>query len=425
MFVYDVRVSLLGAEPPVWRRFRVPADARLSLVHSVLQLVMGWENYHMHEFVASDRKRYGMVDDAYAGREVLDEQDYPFSALLGKQGDRCLYVYDFGDHWVHELVLESVSELRPEDEPVLCLEGAGACPPEDCGGVPGYAALLGSLRDRTDSEHADAVELLGEEFDPEAFDCDEFNDEIKEMCQNEADKLAPEAVSEAMGVLMGLRDFLEAEGMPESSMSVMSLNGFFSALAIHPVTVMPNTWLPWVWDISGAGRQPEFASQQDVEKGMGLLFTYFNAVARQLTDDPEGYEPLYEELEIEPDEDRMLAAEDWASGFMLGAMIVEAVWSRTFADEDGRLVLAPFAMMSGLFDEAAGGDEEQLAKMKEELVDELGLSVLDLQEFWMPWRQEYLTRQDTVRPERAAVRIGRNELCPCGSGKKYKQCCGR
>jgi uncharacterized protein len=425
MIVYDVRVTLLGAEPPVWRLVRVPADAQLSLVHSVLQLAMGWEDYHLHEFVGADRKRYGVVDDEYIDVEVLDEQQYPLSALLGEPGDRCLYVYDFGDDWVHELKLESVSEPGPGDEPIWCLDGAGACPPEDCGGVPGYAALLESLRDRTDGEHADAVELLGEEFDPEAFDCADFNDQVRDMYQEEPDMLAPEAVTEAMGVLIGLRDLLESEGMPDGAMSVMSLNGFFSALAIHPVTVMPNTWLPWVWDISGACRQPEFASQQAAEKGMGLLFTYFNSVVRQLTDDPEGYEPLYEELQIEPDEARMLAAEDWASGFMLGVMIDEEVWNRTFGDENGRLVLAPFAMMSGLFDEAAGSDEEQLAKMKEELVDELGFTVVDLQEFWAPWRQEYLTRQDDGRTERSESRIGRNEPCPCGSGKKYKQCCGR
>jgi uncharacterized protein len=427
MTVYEVRVMLSGVEPPVWRRLRIPDDASLHLVHLLLQAAMMWGNRHEHEFIAADRQCYGLVDDDadVPDAEVLDERQHTLAALFREPGDRCFYRYDFGDDWLHELELESVGTISPEERPISCLDGAGACPPEDCGGVPGYAGLLESLRNRGDDRHADAVDLLGESFDPDAFDCRVFNALAGRMFLTESEEGAPEDVSEEMGILMSLRDFLESEGMPESAMSVMALDGFFAALVIHPVTFMPGTWLPMVWDISGEGREPEFSSQEAIQKGMGPLFTYYNSLVRQLTDDPDGFVPLYDELEIESDEDRLSAAEDWAVGFMAGAMLDELVWKRTVEDREGNLLLAPFAMLAGIFDDVKGPGAEQLSEMKADAVERLGSCVLDLQEFWLPWRQDMPQMPAGGGTIRADVRIGRNEPCPCGSGKKYKQCCGR
>jgi uncharacterized protein YecA (UPF0149 family) len=88
------------------------------------------------------------------------------------------------------------------------------------------------------------------------------------------------------------------------------------------------------------------------------------------------------------------------------------------------MLLFPFALMAGMFDEVPDAEQEQIKEMRGAMVDELDLSVLDLREFWAPWRREYLSRQGggTIRSE---ARAGRNDRCPCGSGKKYKQCCGR
>ncbi|MBN1279379.1 MAG: UPF0149 family protein [Chlorobiaceae bacterium] len=393
MAVYEVLVSLIGADPPVWRRMRLPDYARLPSVHRLIQMVMGWEKIHMHEFIASDRKRYGAVDEGDIDVEVLDESQYALSALLGEPGDRCLYVYDFGDDWVHELQLQSISEISSQVLPIWCFEGAGACPPENCGGIPGYAELLDSLWDRANPEHEDAIELLGESFDAEAFDPASFNDTIMSLFANDAEKLIPEEVSEGMSVLTGLRDFLESEAVPESAMSVMGLNGFFAALAIHPETIMPQFWLPLVWDVSGQPGDPEFSSKKEEEEVLGLLFTYYNSVMRQFSADPEGYYPLYDDLEFESDDDRMLAVQDWASGFMLGVMIDDEVWERTFRDQEGNRLLTPFAIISGMFDDVEDIGQKQLEEIKSELPDELVFSVLDLQEFWKPWRQEYLARR--------------------------------
>ncbi|TCD48932.1 UPF0149 family protein [Chlorobium sp. N1] len=409
MLVYELDVSLLHAEPPVWRRVRMPADAQLPLVHTSLQLVMGWEGRHLHEFAGADGRRYGEPGEEGSGEDVFDERHHTLRSLFSEPGERCLYRYDFGDDWAHELVLRSVGELGPDEYPLWCLDGSGACPPEDCGGVAGYAALFGSP---------------GEEGEADAFDCAPFNEEVGRLFPRDEDMRSPESVSEGMALLVGLRDLLETGGTEEGTMSVMMLDGFFAALAIHPETIMPDRWLPWVWDITGDGREPAFSSKGEVEQAMGLLFTYYNSVLGELGDDAEGYLPLFDELGVDSPEERPLAVRDWAEGFMCGAMIDEAVWDRTFEDEQGKMLLTPFAMMAGMFDEAPAAEQRQLKEMKEALLDELDLHVLDLREFWAPWRREYLSRHGggTIRSE---ARAGRNDRCPCGSGKKYKQCCGR
>jgi len=423
LVVYEIRIALAGTDPLVWRRIRVPADARLSLVHYAIQVAMGWYNSHLHEFVGKDGARYGMAEDGNAYGGVLDERRYQLTALLAEQGDSCLYVYDFGDDWVHELVLESVVELSDDEFPVCCLDGSGACPPEDCGGVPGYAELLECLRDRSSKRHDAAVDFLGEDFDAEAFDCVPFNERSRKLFTRDA--VSHPVPEESPGLLEDLLLFLGSDGMPESVMSVMCLHGFFSALAIYPLTITADLWLPLVWDVTGDGMEPEFSSFEEVKKGMGLVYAYHNSVVRQLSEKPEEYVPLYELVDFESDKEEELAVRDWAFGFILGAMIDKGVFERTFSDRDTHLLLAPMVMLAGMHDDIEGLPEDEQVVLMEELPGELGDYVLDLQGFWEPWRKEYLAGLGKDRTVRTTVRVGRNDKCPCGSGKKYKKCCGK
>ncbi|NTV01820.1 MAG: UPF0149 family protein [Chlorobiaceae bacterium] len=429
MVVYELRVTLLDAAPPVWRRVRVPGEYRLSMLHSVLQMVMGWENRHLHEFVAGEdgqQRRYGVADGDDAGAEVLDERQERLSGLVRELGDRFLYVYDFGDEWRHEVVLESVAETDGEGDDALlrCLDGAGACPPEDCGGVRGYCLLLDGLRDLTDrEEHNAAVELLGEGFDPDAFDCGDFNEAVELAFSGDADEDDDPEEQEQLALVLELQKFLQSDTMPESAMSVIELDGLFAALAVYPVTVQPSAWLPLVWDMTGKGEQPKFASRAEAEGVMGLMFRYYNTVVQQLAGEPLEYIPLFEEVAADDEEELMLAAEDWAVGFMFGAMIDPEVWQRTREDDEGFGVMMPFLVLSGMLDDEV--DDRSLAQMKEEYLDLLEERVRELGEFWRPWRQAYLARQGAGRTLRAEPLTGRNDPCPCGSGKKYKQCCGR
>ena len=174
--ILQLKVSLVGAsKPPVWRRLLVPATMRLSRLHDVIQVAMGWEDYHLHAFEAGGVD-YGLPDPELGHR---DERRVSIADLLREPGERIRYVYDFGDHWQHDVVLEKVLATDPGGRYPVCLTGKGRCPPEDCGGVWGYADLRETLADQTHPEHADMLEWLGidtaDEFDPEAFDTTDVN----------------------------------------------------------------------------------------------------------------------------------------------------------------------------------------------------------------------------------------------------------
>lgn len=149
---YLVRVVLEEVEPPVWRLVKVPSSTTLDVVHGVLQAAMGWTNSHLHQFRAGDgpddvrAERYLTEFDIEEGDEGVAEVDVQLDELLAEPGDRVFYTYDFGDGWDHTLTLEAV-EPCDDDPPVRCLDGARACPPEDCGGPGGYAELLAVARD--------------------------------------------------------------------------------------------------------------------------------------------------------------------------------------------------------------------------------------------------------------------------------------
>ena len=144
----------------------------LARLHEVIQIAMGWFDNHLHAFILGDRRkgtRFGVPgpDD---WTEVLDEADYRLASLGLRTRGKLLYEYDFGDGWEHDIVLEKV---LPHEEGALprCIEGGRACPPEDCGGFPGYMRFCEVSQD---GKHPDYQELIlgwyGSPFDPEEFD---------------------------------------------------------------------------------------------------------------------------------------------------------------------------------------------------------------------------------------------------------------
>lgn len=427
MVVYRLVISLSGTEPAVWRRLVVPADFTLDMVHKVFQMVMGWQNCHAHEFVAGsggDRRIFGEVcgDDGgvFFGARILDEKKYRLADLLKSEEGRCLYTYDFGDNWEHEVVLEEVIHDVEAGASLRCLEGKGACPPEDCGGIPGYCELLGSLRDPDDPEHVDTVEWFGKEFDPEAFDCSVLNEHFS-MVLSRFD--SPEPVDEDMSdhdIFMELNDFLASEAVPETGMTLMMLDGYLAALAVLPAMLSTGSWMSLVWDMSGKGAEPRFASDEEAARIMALLLSYVTGVAELIEEEPDEYTPLYDELVLESDEERAVVAREWAIGFMAGVVIDERVRDLTNSDVEGRNALAPIVALSGIAGDAVVLDAEEVV----DLMEGMGDTVQELKAFWLPWRRRLAEEERASRTVRVTERVGRNELCPCGSGKKYKKCCG-
>jgi hypothetical protein len=135
---------------------------------------MGWDGWHLHQF-SDDRREW---DEA-------TEKKMAVRNLLSRPGGRLLYTYDFGDGWEHEIILEDIIHNDPAVTSPACLEGSGACPPEDCGGAWGYAALKEILADRGHEEHEDKLEWLGlasgGDFDPAEFSADEVNARLSQL----------------------------------------------------------------------------------------------------------------------------------------------------------------------------------------------------------------------------------------------------
>ncbi|WP_083452198.1 plasmid pRiA4b ORF-3 family protein [Candidatus Burkholderia verschuerenii] len=167
--IYEMRIDLLNVKPSVWRRFIVPGSISLSKLHTVLQIVMGWEDYHLHLFTFGGRS-YGVPDPDYPDElQPLDQTEFTLDQALGSLRS-FNYNYDFGDDWHHSITVEKVLAADTEVRWPRCIAGRNACPPEDVGGAYGYADYLAAIADPSNENHKHMIEWRGEGFDPKAFD---------------------------------------------------------------------------------------------------------------------------------------------------------------------------------------------------------------------------------------------------------------
>jgi len=207
---YELRITLNGTKPPIWRKVAVPADIALGELHDVIQIAMGWTDSHLHQFILRDKSlkptkeeltralQKGFTDPSIfsrmhgervfvpttdpmggpidmGGEGDEDEDDVTLAEVCPKVKSSLLYEYDFGDGWEHTIEVQKITEPAEGAVYPVCLSGKLACPPEDCGGVWGYYNLLETIADPDHEMHEELSEWLGDEFDPEAFDLDEVN----------------------------------------------------------------------------------------------------------------------------------------------------------------------------------------------------------------------------------------------------------
>jgi len=180
---YQLKIELEGVSPPIWRRVLVPGNISLGRLHAVIQLVMGWDNDHLHQFII-DKQAYSDPDfelnEAGGAPRVLNEIKTLLKEIAPRAGKVLVYEYDFGDSWTHRIKVEKILNQGPiTGSAVQCIDGARACPPEDCGGVWGYEDLLQALKDPKHAGHESTLEWLGEEFDPEGFELEKINTFLK------------------------------------------------------------------------------------------------------------------------------------------------------------------------------------------------------------------------------------------------------
>jgi hypothetical protein len=165
--VYQLKVTLRDIRPPIWRRIQVGSDTNLQKLHRILQTVMGWYGGHLHEFFVFGES-FG--DPKGMEGEIMDERKVTLGRLITGEKEKFHYLYDFGDSWEHEILVEKILPLEKGTRYPVCLTGKRACPPEDCGGPPGYESLLEILKDPAHPEHDDMFDWLPGDFDSEKFD---------------------------------------------------------------------------------------------------------------------------------------------------------------------------------------------------------------------------------------------------------------
>lgn len=195
---------------------------------------------------------------------------------------------------------------------------------------------------------------------------------------------------------------------PDNCMMLSDLDGFLTAVAIGPELIMPSEWLPYIW----GGDSPGFQSEDQAQRVLGAIMGRYNEILDVLAHEPEAFEPiLYENRKT----GETIAA-DWAEGFLIGVQLRAGAWKALFNSEDA-LCFAPIAAFT------PGKDGGFMIKPEHDAdIDRFRAEAGDL----IPEavRGMYLFFQKTRGYFEGSTKLGRNDPCFCGSGKKFKKCCG-
>lgn len=164
--IVRLKIVLDDAEPPIWRAVELPARTGLKELHHIIQAAMGWDDEHLYSFQIGRQK--------IGGRDQLGE-------LIASGVKRFGYLYDMGDSWQHTLRVERTYAADPKQSSPRFVDGAGRCPPEDCGGIPGFYALLEALGDPHHPDHEDRMDWYGGSFDAGDMDVKQINKRLLQI----------------------------------------------------------------------------------------------------------------------------------------------------------------------------------------------------------------------------------------------------
>ncbi len=174
--VLQLKIFLDEITPKIWRRFLVKDNLTFHKLHEIIQTLMSWGDYHLYAFYIG--KEQFSVPHTYSDEKQINAKKVKLKDKLSLK-KKFGYVYDFGDNWEHTLVVEKILDAKDVAECPTCLEGERACPPEDCGSIPGYYELMRIKKNKKHPEYKERiVEWLGEDFDFEFFDKGEINKEL-------------------------------------------------------------------------------------------------------------------------------------------------------------------------------------------------------------------------------------------------------
>jgi len=219
-----------------------------------------------------------------------------------------------------------------------------------------------------------------------------------------------------------LQDFLDSDTVPEGSMILDTLDGFLTALVIGPVSVPIKRWMPLVWDMLDGHKTPAFESLDQAKRMTKLILKMKESITFLFSSSPDLYCPLCMEIELESDEMYNNLVKLWATGFVMGIYCNENNWKPLLdRKEVFEELLMPIFLLSP-FSNDTPPLPTKTANVIRELIPEY---VKEIRKFWLPQRQREQAKEKGVVIADEAEQTGRNEPCPCGSGKKFKKCCGR
>lgn len=219
-----------------------------------------------------------------------------------------------------------------------------------------------------------------------------------------------------------LAAFLMSDAVSEDAMTIDVLDGFLTAAVVGPVTLKLSEIYREIWGES-EDDAPVFETMAQAERIMGLIMRHMNSIIHQLQADAGGLNLVFNYYTYEGVEHE--DAEGWAYGFMQGVKLKQKEWQPMLDDATGAEMLRPIDLLGS---DADITDEEHLLTetpaLRAELADKFADSVVWMYDYWLPYRLAVAERTIATTFERAHPKTGRNDPCPCGSGKKFKKCCG-
>ena len=217
--------------------------------------------------------------------------------------------------------------------------------------------------------------------------------------------------------------FLLSAAVSDETMLLDTLDGYLTAIVIGPATILPSQWLPGIWG-PGEDDAPDYRSREQAQRILELVTRHMNGIIWTLQYDADAFDPLLDSMVYEGDPREYVVGEMWAYGFMQGIELCRQDWQPLFDDPAARDALRPIHLLGA---EGLSEAEEALTRwpaQREKLAAQIAASVAAIYRFWLPRRQVQHERLVASTFRREGPKPGRNDPCPCGSGKKFKKCCG-
>ena len=175
--IIQLKITLQDTEPPIWRTVQVDKNISFFDLHHIIQISMGWTNSHLFEFMIHGYK-IGWMDKTNEFENPIDANNVILGLTLTNPKETFDYIYDFGDDWTHLIELEGFLPADTNLTYPICIDGALACPKENCHGVDGHYHNLEIIKDTEHPEYADTKRWLGRGYNPNKFDIDKVNKEL-------------------------------------------------------------------------------------------------------------------------------------------------------------------------------------------------------------------------------------------------------